>query len=703
MWMIAFFLACGAQAQEDLKPFTIDWGKADQSLVDWSAQLPKPAGRDGFILVKGERMYRPDGSRFRIWGVNLCATECFPTKQEAALLAADLARMGVNCVRFHHMDAKWAGAGIFDDKRDDTRQLSAERLDRLDYFIAQLKQRGIYSNLNLNVSRYFKPGDGVRDPNLLGYGKSATYFNPRLIELQHEFARQLLTHKNPYTGNEYRHEPAIATVEIINENSVLEGWVGWRLIGKDVPNADTWSPIPVSYAEELTDLYNQWLVKNIPAATLAAIRAEAGAGPDGRVKRLAPNEFAKASKERFHAEASFLMEVERSFFVGMKKLLKDELGVKAPIIGTADHNDGYAAYAHIDANQMFDIIDGHGYWEHPDMGRKWIKNTPMVNDPLDATVTQFARTPVVGRPYTISETNHPFPHEYACEGYPILTTYALMHDWDGIYWFNFGAGRRITPNRGMGGYFDFSNDPVKMTNLIACAAMWHRQDVKAAPTTVVRSYTREQMIEALRMDRKERPFFTPGFARSTALQMRTRFTLNGAASAFPAEAPLGAIESETKQIGWYNADQKKGIITVDTPNTQALIGFVKGSGRNVRHLSAEVETPFCALMLTSLDGKPIEQSSKLLMTATAKATNSGFKWKEDRQTIEQQGAMPAMIDPVKGRISLRNLGQAKGLAARALSPEGQPLGALPVTRVADGWQIQLGEPATTWAIIEVSR
>ncbi len=37
-----------------------------------------------------------------------------------------------------------------------------------------------------------------------------TNIGDRMLELQREYARQLLTHHNPYTGSEYRNEPAIA-------------------------------------------------------------------------------------------------------------------------------------------------------------------------------------------------------------------------------------------------------------------------------------------------------------------------------------------------------------------------------------------------------------------------------------------------------------------------------------------------------------
>ena len=121
------------------------------------------------------------------------------------------------------MDSTWSR--IFEGHFDDTQHLDAESMDRLDYLIAVLAKRGIYSDINLNVGRHFKKGDGVRDYEILGYGKSATYFNPRMMELQHDYARLLLTHKNAYTGHEYRHEPAVALVEILNENSVIEGWL----------------------------------------------------------------------------------------------------------------------------------------------------------------------------------------------------------------------------------------------------------------------------------------------------------------------------------------------------------------------------------------------------------------------------------------------------------------------------------------------
>ena len=65
--------------------------------------------------------------------------------------------------------------------------------------------------------RRFKAGDGVPAADQLGpAARPYTLFDPRLIELQKEYARDLLTHRNPYTGLRYVDDPALALVEVCN-------------------------------------------------------------------------------------------------------------------------------------------------------------------------------------------------------------------------------------------------------------------------------------------------------------------------------------------------------------------------------------------------------------------------------------------------------------------------------------------------------
>ena len=50
-----------------------------------------------------------------------------------------------------------------------------------------------------------------------------------MIELQHEYARDLLTHVNPYTGKRYADEPAVALIEISNEDGLIREWLWGNL------------------------------------------------------------------------------------------------------------------------------------------------------------------------------------------------------------------------------------------------------------------------------------------------------------------------------------------------------------------------------------------------------------------------------------------------------------------------------------------
>ena len=187
---------------EVLYPFELTWKNSAKAKLNLSFMLDKPAGRDGFITVKDGNFTKPNGERFKIWGVNLTGGDCFPEKEDAAEYAAYLARFGINAVRLHFLDSNWGQErSLFNFQLDHTRELYPPQLDKLDYFINELKKQGIYTNINLNVGINYRKGDGVPEYEYLGLAKAVTLFDDHIIELQKEYARQLLTHVNPYTGN----------------------------------------------------------------------------------------------------------------------------------------------------------------------------------------------------------------------------------------------------------------------------------------------------------------------------------------------------------------------------------------------------------------------------------------------------------------------------------------------------------------------
>lgn len=714
--LVGVFLASGSwgfSQEVELRPFTVRWESLEGSRIDFSGLLEAPAGRDGFITIRNGHLARPDGRRIRFWGVNVSGRGCLPPKEHAAVIAERLARWGVNCVRFHFFDRP-APNGIIDPTRDDTRRLDPEHLDRLDYFVAQLKARGIYTDLNLNVARSYKPGDGVRDWEYLGFAKGLTYFDPVLLELQREYARQLLSHRNPYTGNEYRVEPAVALIELVNENSLVEAWMDGRLRGTNTrKNPGTWTDITASYAEDLTRLYNRWLEEKVSPEIRRRIREEAGVAEGELIPRLSPDQFAKASAERFYTEARFYMEIEREYFTSMQKFLREEVGVRQLIIGNSDHGHSKSGYPIVVGTALLDVVDGHVYWQHPsyirdpETGRTIgfrIPNTPMVVDPLRSTVVQLARTPVLGKPYTVSEVNHPFPHQFACEGIPILAAYGAFQDWDGIFWYTLAHQEVVGVESRIAGHFDLAFDPVKMCQLAIGTLAFLREDIAPAREVITRSYTMEQVWESIRLrDRKELyPFFTPGFPHALPLKHAVRVSsFEGPPTGSFPPIDENPICSDTGQLRWWTTSDGKGLVIIDSPKWQAVVGHVQVPEARTENLALDVENSFAAVAIASLENRPITEAKQLLLVACGQVANQGQRWNSQRTSLEDWGKAPTVIEVITGSLVLKGV-NARQVDVQPLDAQGRPLGeVISAKHMADGWQIPLGKVTTVWYLLTV--
>jgi len=201
-WTMRQGLSQEGRQATSLFPFILPWDDASPSVTNISHWLHKPAGKFGHIRVGADGHLYAGKQRIRFLGVNLCFGACFPRKEDSEKIAARMAKFGINIVRFHHMDNQTFPNGIRARNVPHTRDLDPEALDRLDYLIAQLKRNGIYVNLNLLVSRPFNAADGLpKEIEQLGWKERhiVGFFYEPCLELQKEYARKLLTHRNPYT------------------------------------------------------------------------------------------------------------------------------------------------------------------------------------------------------------------------------------------------------------------------------------------------------------------------------------------------------------------------------------------------------------------------------------------------------------------------------------------------------------------------
>lgn len=617
-------------------------------VVDLSPYLPSPAGKFGFVTVRDGHFAFENGARARFWGTGYVRDWC-PPKHQAPAIAEAWARAGINLIRLHGMDAQNPKDTIFDITSGKTDRLDPAKLDRLDFLIAECKKRGVYVNLNLLTKRRYTKDDGVRDADALPQGgKAAAMFDRRLIELQKDYDRLILEHVNPYTGLAYKDEPAIAMLEIVNETSLLDlGFLGG---------------LPKSYEDEFDRLFRTWCAEQKIDAPAEHYRLLAKS-KDDRVAR-----FAEA--------------VGRAYFDEQYAFLRNELNVHVPISGT--QTDGTIAERR--AQLGLDFLDRHAYWDHPTGG--WdpfsiFANKPMVKiyhrwNVFDYMLGQR----VAGKPFVVSEWNFAWPNDFITEGPLLVGAYAGFNDWDAPM--IFGTGGLAWADR-MSDTFGHENKPHVMMPMIAMAIAFYRADVTPGPITAVNARELPANTNLVRGVFSREELLTRQCVLADTADRATR----------PATRPSGnvpdAYRTADGQIDWTSA----GRFVLDTPRTQAVLGFTGARPTTTKDLAVALSNEFAQVIVTSLSDEPIATAPRLLITATARAENTGQEYRIFRKGLAQLGTGPILMEPVRGTIELRRRDATP--TAYVVDQYGRRTPRTLVVEPTDqGWRLQLGDRSAGW-------
>jgi hypothetical protein len=275
----------------------MSWTPTAPGVMSATDLLDKPAGKDGPIIVRDGHFYS-GAKRIRFWGVNFAFSACFPLHEQADAVAQRLANYGINAVRIHHADMMTFPGGIWADGKCET--FSPEALDRLDYLIAALKKQGIYSDLNLHVSRTWSKSHQWENADKLpeSFDKLIDIFHPDLIAANKQYARDLLGHVNAYTKVRYADEPAICFVEINNEDTLFL-WGGEQALAR----------LPEPYAGMLQKLWNEWLTQKYGAREKLREAWAVGEMPLG--ENLLRGDFKKDWHTEQHETAKLTATVEK--------------------------------------------------------------------------------------------------------------------------------------------------------------------------------------------------------------------------------------------------------------------------------------------------------------------------------------------------------------------------------------------------------
>lgn len=155
--------------------------------------------------------------------------------------------------------------------------------------------------------------------------------------------------------------------------------------------------------------------------------------------------------------------------------------------------------------------------------------------------------------------------------------------------------------------------------------------------------------------------------------------------------------SDTGELVWDVTDKERGVVTVNTAKSKAVIGFGGSKrfelGGIVIEPGATRQAGFSAITVTVLEGDlPLvtraasPAACRLLITATGHAQNTDWAWEElgdKRVTLRSNwGKPPSLVEVIPARITLPL--SAKSVEAWALDERGQRKEPLSISADADG-------------------
>lgn len=358
----------------------------------------------------------------------------------------------------------------------------------------------------------------------------------------------------------------------------------------------------------------------------------------------------------------FLWDAERDYWATMREYVRGELKFKGVLIGTI------VGCSTPNLQAEFDAVDGHAYWQHPEFpGREWdmsnwiVRNRSMVTE-AGGVLTGLSMRRVEGKPFTVTEYNHPAPNTYSSEAPLLLAAHAALQDWDGIYLFDYNSSANWDARR-MEGFFDVAQHATKMANLPAAALIFRGGRVAPARQAVVTSLPADAepgLIARVGQAWGVLEGHQLGLDPAVSLMHRTALKVGRVASPkadVPALRDRALIASDTGEVTWDRRQKGQEMVTIRAPRARAVIGFVDGRTMtlgDVKLTPGPTLQGWCTLTLVQTEGDSFRSPGRALLTATGYVQNSGMRWKNaERSTVGTDfGQAPTLVESVPAKVVL---------------------------------------------------
>lgn len=683
------------------------------ALLDLRYLNEKEAGSTGFIKrdKEGSGFTLGDGTPVRFWAVG---DTCFKLNNaELAYHARFLAKQGINMVRMHaSLPPKGAGKKITD--------VDEAEIDRAWRFVAAMKREGIYTT----ISPFWANGDfsgSAASWNLEGYGDKADiwaliFFNDELKNAYKIWMKALLTQNNPYTGIPLAKDPALAIVQIQNEDSLFF----WTLQGVKPPQMaileGKWSKWVEKKYGSLSDAIKAWDNAKITGDKI----------PEGKAALLPVWQMTQNLKGelalRMHDQVRFLGEIQLGFYVEMTKYLREELGcqqlINASNWKTADTEklNDLERWTYTSSDiQAVNRYFGGGQHLGPNNGWRidpgdFFEDQSVFKNPT-ALPTNIKH--VVQQPMMVTESSWTFPLMYESEGPFLVSAYGSLTGIGPFFWFNVqSAGFNLEPyfpyytfKDGQRGVNKFNLNPGTQTQFPAAALLYRTNAVRRSEAVV-----HEERPLADLWDRKN-PMLSEGQSFDPNRQTVFNEGATGKSQVDPLAFLVGRVEVKyggeatntrvldlTKSIDPVNKTVTSvtgelkfnygiGYSTMNTPRAQGASGFLGYIQEPIQLSDTVIDSTnkYVTVILVAMDDKPLKESAKILVQVGTVMRPTG--WTSQRTTIRPEGSktslhgekvintgkMPWKVANTRVKIKVKNPGLTRAIQLDLNGYRGRPI------------------------------
>ncbi len=584
----------------------------------------------------------------------------------------------------------------------------------------------------------------------------AVAWDPRLEALAIADMRRKADHRNQYTGLRYADEPAIAVWELTNEQWWTRRMGGGQW--KELPDyfraslLEKWHQFLERKYKDQAGLVAAWGFV-LPGEDLAT-RTVLFAPMAGKTSPVQLNDTNPAAIAAFkNVEGKYgrddftkhrgedVMEFLVDTIVSHKKRWQAEMKTWGKSTNVCpllfDTGIGYNAQSQF-LHQQAGIVSHASYMEGDQAAKldPTLETYPFYSGldrrPLMANdVPWLEHNRIAGMPFLCYETQLGSPNKYRAEWPLRIAALGIIQDWDAAcfhYWtahnYDFSkknpfAGPLSFPGPGAFQY-DYTHDEVEFAAMRAASAIFLGGSVAPAPHPTTFTYGRGAVYDPASMD------YAGSYGREGWNMADTTYRYGVRIKLDPTQEKFCVVEGPVVRWNGYERanpiepneqvsfDVRRGHLIIQNPSVASYTGFFGRYGSETLQFSNGITvtdithhdpegSPFpsrpderyCSFTCASLDGKPLAETNKAVITLVASSFNTGLTFDPAQKKFTDYGKFPQLVTRVSATVhapqlngmhyvlrdfALRSLGEGNISDGTLVIPADVPVFTIDLTR-----------------------